>query len=317
MARRATLRACQSRKGYTLFFVLKWLFYISCGYMLYFTAVVHTPNPLVRLNENNLPQSKIPVPEILRTTGKTVVEERAKRNEKTLMNEPGQTTKDVFHLVTAASSKEFESLLKLIHSFTRSKVMIALWLWSLDLSSCEISYIENLNVPFTIKIEHFPFHVYPLHIRQFHLLAIKPIVLEIASLAFGHALWIDPNTVLTGSLAPLLGELSQIGYVVDSGRTNAIGTTYYKFETFRENWIKCVKEAVCMKNHTNRTNHSERDQALIYFMSQNKMTSRSFKNVLTHGSTRNDHSKFLDNWRNNGLKRCSKHKVCMCLSFSQ
>ena len=163
------------------------------------------------------------------------------RQSQDLMNEAEQTTKDLFHVVTAASSNEFESLLKLIHSITNRKISITLWLWSLDLSSCEIFYIKSLNIRFDINIEQFPFHIYPLHVRQFHLLAIKPIVLEIAALAFGHALWMDPNSVLTGNIAPIVGKLSQTGYSIDSGRTNAVGITYFKHKTFRENWVKCVR----------------------------------------------------------------------------
>ena len=302
MAGRAILKVTSYRTCFLAIFDLKWLMLIICGYLFYFTLTVHETNLLVWWSESVTQHANETVVRLMKSLAQH-------SQSQTVMNQTGRTTKDIFHVVTAASSKEFESLLKLIHSITKSKVSITLWLWSLDLSSCEISYIKSLNTPFEINIEIFPFHIYPLHVRQFHLLAIKPIVLEIAALAFGHALWMDPNSVLTGNIAPMVGKLSQTGYIIDSGRTNFIGISYYKFETFRKNWVKCVKRASCLKTYTNKTNHKEEDQALRYFMSQNKMLSSSFKDVLARGSTRNDFNKFRDNWRESVSKRCSKHKV--------
>ena len=126
MARSAILKFPLFPRLLSSILVIKWSILITCCFVLYFLLLVHKTNPVVRLSKSlaQYPQSR------------------------TLVNEAEKTTKDVFHIVTAASSKEFEFLLKLIHSITKSKVLITLWLWSLDLSLCEISFIKNLNIPF-------------------------------------------------------------------------------------------------------------------------------------------------------------------------
>lgn len=215
--------------------------------------------------------------------------------------------KDVFHIVTAADSQQFQPLLKLIDSLAKHESSMELWIWSLDLSACQVEYIDNLQTNLKIVIEQFPYHSYPLHIRQFHLVAIRPIVLEITSMTYGEALWLDPTTVLSKELTELTGKIggNEGNAIVTDG--TAIGINYQKYERFLEAWVKCVKTESCIKDYASKTNLLSNDAILKDFMLQYKLHSEHFDGIQV--GNKDTQSPSLINWQNSASKLCSLYKV--------
>ena len=278
------------RRGLRTSCTVRWLFVIVCTTTFFISVSIHKTSPDQSVKMNYFPVSSNATEATAKTSKDISHTATVGSSTKNISHTVtvASSIKDVFHIVTAASSKEFEPLLKLIYSLTTTKISIALWLWSLDLSSCEISYIESLKTPFRISIEQFPYHVYPLHIRQYHLLAIKPVALDIASLTFGFAMWIDPNSVVTGNMSAMIGKLSETGYIIDPGKTNTIGISYYKYEDFRKRWIDCVKTPSCIMKYSKEGNNRETDLVLRYMMSQKQMKFTSFEGIIGQGSSRDD-----------------------------
>lgn len=118
--------------------------------------------------------------------------------------------KDNFHLVTAISTNEFHWLLQFIDlSIAQSKNSIdfEFIILTLNLRTCETEYLKRVLKP-KVKLHHFPYNYYPLHIRQYHLSTLKPFVILKTIAVYGETIWLEPRTQLSFLLADFSQTLS-------------------------------------------------------------------------------------------------------------
>ena len=231
------------------------------------------------------------------------------------------TLKDNYNLVTAVSSREFKWRLEFIDSVVIEDGEFELIIWSLDLRDCEFNYINNLKTPFRIHLHHFPYHFHPLHIRYYHLTAIKPIVLESAAVAFGEAIWIEPDNIKLPSLLDnIIQILSDKGFIAASSSeplhrqclTVAIGVNYLRYKTFIEEWAECARKNSCIAETLHKS--KEKTQLGVDMLFELHRKEKKFPCVVVESQIESsdvDSSSVLTKWKINEMELCKLHKGCV------
>ena len=226
------------------------------------------------------------------------------------------TLKDSYNLVTAISSREFEWLLKFIDSLTAQGGEFDLTVWSLDLRDCEFNYLKNLKTSVRIHLHHFPYHFHPLHIRHYHLSAIKPIVLQSAAAAFGEVIWIEPDSKIASLLLDdIIEVVSDAGFVAASSSktsqgqcvTIAIGINYLRYKLFIEKWLECALVDSCIAKAFNKSNMKPQNGVDMLFEEYRKAQKFSCAVMKSEEETLNVES----NWRESWEKSCRIDNVCV------
>lgn len=125
---------------------------------------------------------------------------------------------DHYYLVTAITSNEFDWLLEIIDAANFQVKEYAsdefqFLIWTVNIPVCEFRYLTRWS-KLSVKVNRFPFHYYPLHIRQYHVTAIKPIVFSTTVAMYGEAIWIEPYTKLTFWLNEIALKLNVEGSVI-------------------------------------------------------------------------------------------------------
>ena len=218
--------------------------------------------------------------------------------------------KDAFHIVTAASSGEFKPLLKLIDSLSRYVDTVELSVWSLDLSLCQVKFLEEMETDLKLRIEQFPYHIYPLHIRSFHLAAVKPIVLELASKTYGEALWASPNAIIHTGLKEIIGKIGdQKGSAIVGSGGAVIGMNYHRYKSFLTLWADCARDQSCIKKYAlNGILHDTDDKMLQHFMAAQRLDYETLDGIKLGGTAYQSPS--LLSWENSASKLCKRNQVC-------
>lgn len=234
-----------------------------------------------------------------------------------------ELNKDLYHIVTAASSLEFQPLLKLIDSLKNHASGFDLLVWSLDLRACELNYLSNLKAPFRHLVNEFPFHFHPLHIRSFHMAALKPIIVEISVQSFGQLLWIDPTSVVTKDPLPLPGRLADNGFVVSamdpSSRSvctgEVVGFNYLSdpYNNVLKPWAKCAKTRACILSYMNKTRtvNDGVDPLLQAYVAKAKLRCTPTDVISAQASFNGGPFPNLARWKTSESKLCSRHKGCV------
>ena len=234
----------------------------------------------------------------------------------TLMSSKKVTVKDSYNLVTAISSQVFEWLLEFIDSLTAQGGEFDLTVWSLDLRDCEFNYLKNLKTSVRIHLHHFPYHFHPLHIRHYHLSAIKPIVLQSAAAAFGEVIWIEPDSKIASLLLDdIIEVVSDAGFVAASSSktsqgqcvTIAIGINYLPYKLFIEKWLECALVDSCIAKAFNKSNMKPQNGVDMLFEEYRKAQKFSCAVMKSEEETLNAER----NWRESWEKSCRLDNVCV------
>lgn len=228
--------------------------------------------------------------------------------------------KDNYYVVTAISSREFIWLLKLVDTLFSHGGELELIIWGLDLRDCEFGYLKNLNTPFKIHLHRFPYHFQPLHVRYYHLNAIKPIILESASLTYGEIIWIEPYVKLPLQLDNIIQILSDKSFIAASSSypshaghclTYAVGVNYIRFKTLVQAWAECARKRSCIAGALNRTDdHSMVDT----FFEKRRKDMRLPCTVFNTKAVELSYDKtagVLTQWESNKNDHCKLHKACV------
>jgi hypothetical protein len=238
----------------------------------------------------------------------------------TLMSSKKVTVKDSYNLVTAISSQEFEWLLEFIDSLTAQGGEFDLTVWSLDLRDCEFNYLKNLKTSVRIHLHHFPYHFHPLHIRHYHLSAIKPIVLQSAAAAFGEVIWIEPESKIASLLLDdIIEVVSDAGFVAASSSktsqgqcvTIAIGINYLRYKNFIEKWLDCARKASCIAKAFEKSNLPQADMDMLF---EEHREARKFSCVVMKSKEETSNvetANVLTNWQDSESELCRLHKACV------
>ena len=231
------------------------------------------------------------------------------------------TFKDTYNLVTAISSREFKWLLRFIDSVVSQGGEFDITVWSLDLRDCEFNFLKNLKTSVRIHSHHFPYHFHPLHIRYYHLTAIKPIVLGSAAAAFGEVIWIEPNSKIVLLLDNIIQVVSDVGFVAASSSkktsqseclTMAIGINYIRYKHFIENWLECARTAACIAKAFDKSNIEPR--AGVDMLFEHHRQARKFSCVVMENkveTSKVEISSVLTNWQRSEGELCQLHKACV------
>ena len=228
--------------------------------------------------------------------------------------------KDSYNLVTAISSREFQWLLKFVDSVIIQNGQFDITVWSLDLRDCEFNFLKNLKTSVRIHLHHFPYHFYPLHIRYYHLTAIKPIVLGSAAAAFGEVIWIEPNIKIVLLLDNIIQVVDNAGFVAASRSktsqgeciTLAIGINYIRHKQFIENWLECAKTAPCIAKALNKSIVKPHPGVDMLFEQHRR--DRKFSCVVMESKAETLNVKannVLTNWERKQRELCQLHNVCV------
>ena len=230
------------------------------------------------------------------------------------------TFKDSYNLVTAISSREFKWLLRFIDSVISQGGEFDITVWSLDLRDCEFNFLKNLKTSVRIHLHHFPYHFHPLHIRYYHLTAIKPIVLGSAAAAFGEAIWIEPNSKTGILLDDVIQVVSDVGFVAASSSktsqteclTIAIGINHIRYKHFIENWLECARTAACIAKAFDKSNI--KPHAGVDMLFEQHRQARKFSCVVMENkveTSKVEISSVLTNWQRSEGELCQLHKACV------
>ena len=165
--------------------------------------------------------------------------------------------KDNDYLVTAISSYEFEWLMKFIDRLiaqSNGSDDFEFIIWTLNLRTCESEYLTRLRRP-RIRLFRFPYHFYPLHMRQYHIIALKPIVISRTIAMYGEAIWIEPNTQLSFLLTDISRTLNHGGFVLGSATASesspqcpvgVLALSIFRHNSFLTDWEWCAKNETCI-----------------------------------------------------------------------
>lgn len=234
--------------------------------------------------------------------------------------------KDLYHVVTAASSAEFRPLLKLIDSLKKHASGFELLVWSLDLRACELDFLYRLAIPFKITVNEFPFHFHALHIRSFHMNALKPIILDNGAKTFGQLLWIDPTSVVSKDPMTLTDRLTNTGFVVSAQNTSSmsvctgqvVGFNYLStpYEKLLKPWAECAKSRPCILSYMNKTRQGIHP-LLNAHVAKAKLRCVPTDTVVRARSYDGDHSLTLARWKTAEPSLCSRRKGCVLTGSHQ
>ncbi|XP_046853880.1 uncharacterized protein LOC124447025 [Xenia sp. Carnegie-2017] len=231
---------------------------------------------------------------------------------------------DNYHFVTAITSNEFDWLLKFMDTaLAQNEDMdeLVLIIWTLNLRKCESEYLTR-QVRLNVKVYPFPYHYHPLHIRLYHIAAIKPIVLTKMVNMYGEAVWIEPHTEPSFLLAAISKKLNLKGYMfVSTSRhlsegqcvVNVVGFSLFRHFSFLTNWASCAKNASCIAEVMAK----EEDSAppgtdrLFEFHRRKENVSCEILDVINHRNFAYDPSFIFKNWNNKYRHICRQHEGCI------
>ncbi|XP_028404155.1 uncharacterized protein LOC114526820 isoform X2 [Dendronephthya gigantea] len=292
--RKIYYRFCNIKRRYSIFFIIIGIILFS----IYFRQ--HRKHNVSSITKNSRFINGFPMAMIFKSDEKEIA------------------VKDNYYLVTAISSHEFIWLLKFVDTLFSHGGELELIVWSLDLRDCEFNYVKNLNTPFRIHLHRFPYHFHPLHIRYYHLNAIKPIVLESASLTYGEIIWIEPSVKLPLQLDSIIEILSDKSFIAasssnpsDAGhcQTYAIGVNYIRSKTLIEAWAQCARNRSCIAAALNRrTGHQS---VIDMFFEKRRKDMKLPCTVFNTKAVEIKTDGVLKQWESNKEARCKQHKVCV------
>ena len=199
-------------------------------------------------------------------------------------------------------------------------------MWSLDLRACELNYLLNLKTPFKLSINQFPFHFHPLHVRSAHMNAYRPIILEIGVQSLGQILWIDPTCVVSNDPLPLIGKLTDRGFVIsavgknsDGCSSRVVGFNFLSpsYDKFLKPWANCAKNRSCILPVTEIVLENDEDPYLDSLMKRAKFKCTPTSSVERQASFSSGHFPTFGRWKASEKAFCARYKGCILTGSHQ
>ena len=198
-------------------------------------------------------------------------------------------------------------------------------MWSLDLRACELNYLLNLKTPFKLSINQFPFHFHPLHVRSAHMNAYRPIILEIGVQSLGQILWIDPTCVVSNDPLPLIGKLTDEGFIISavdktagcSSKVVGFGLSP-SYDKVLKPWVNCAKKQSCILPVTKiARGKRDEDPYLDGLVKQAKFECTPTSSVKQQASFNGGHFPTFARWTASEKALCTPHNGCILTGSRQ
>ena len=233
--------------------------------------------------------------------------------------------KDNFRFITAITSNEFEWLLKFMDAMVAENDddnAMLLTVCTLNLRTCELEYLMHQK-EVNVEVYQFPYQYHPLHIRQYHIMAVKPIFLAKMVATYGEAVWIEPNTKLPfpfGSIAQIFKlegfiSLSTSKEISEEQcMSNVIGFTLFSFSSFLADWESCARNESCIAKAVEKSeNHYSPPSSVDKLFEFQRKKTRLPCTILEVRSDFNNAvvSTVYENWKNKHRHFCQHHKGCV------
>ncbi|XP_046853538.1 uncharacterized protein LOC124446720 [Xenia sp. Carnegie-2017] len=231
--------------------------------------------------------------------------------------------KDNYYFVTAITSSEFDWLLKFMDTALAQNEDVnelMFIIWTLNLRTCETEYLTR-QVRFNVKVYRFPYHYHPLHVRLYHIAAIKPIVLKKMVNMYGEAVWIEPHTEPSFSLSAISLKLNLKGsMMVSTSRklpegqcvVNVVGFSLLRFFSFLTEWESCAINASCIAEAIGKKDDDAPPgtDRLFKFVRKKRHLRCEILGVKYDRNFADDSSLIFKNW-NQYRHTCRQHEGCI------